>query len=268
MQFSICTPVTYDKEDPDNFRMPRYEMFLRCANSVYAQTLQDFEWVIADDMSNPPVTEVLEQKDKIKVVRLPEKLGRISGRNAAMKEASGDWITWLDADDEYMTFYLSALADAIRLHPECKVFNFNHLIYGYDYNTHIRKFINQEQYGGAPFGSGTVGAGSFVFHRSVYEKIGPLPEKGLWDLADWAFEKYPEVKPFFLKQGTEDQYNSLGNPWGEDWLYFYMMTREFPSKYLDFAPYVVHSRWGHRWADDPNYVVDPGAKPQWNPKNR
>jgi glycosyltransferase involved in cell wall biosynthesis len=270
MKFSVITPVTYDKEGSDELRMPRYQMFKRCANSLREQTCQDFEWVIADDKSNPPVDRgdlPIEIPD-VKIVTLPEKSGRIIARNAGMKASSGEWLCWLDADDEYASFYLSAMEDAIRLHPEYKVFNFNHLIIDYTYKVHERKFIDMNIQKDAPFPSGTVGAGSFVYHRSVYEDIGPLPEKGIWDLADWAFETYPEVKPFYIKPGTDNEYNSLGNPWGEDWLYFYMMTRKYPSKYLDFAPYYVHSRWGHRWPDDPDYVVDPGKAPEWNPNNR
>lgn len=264
MKFSIVTPCTYDKDSPDNLRMPRYEMFDRCKVSVQGQTFKDFEWVVADDMSNPPVESTMPN---MIVTTLPEKAGRIIARNYGMKASSGEWICWLDADDEYASFYLSALDDAIRLHPEYKVFNFNHLIIGYDYKVHERKFINMDIQKDLPFPSGTIGAGAFIFHRSVYEDIGLLPEKGIWDLATWAFETYPEVKPFYLKPGTTDQYNSLGNPWGEDWLYFYMMTRKYKSKYLDFAPYYVHSRWGHRWSDDPDYVVDPGKAPQWDRNN-
>lgn len=269
-KFSICSPITYDRENADEYRMPRYKMFRRCAKSVQSQTFTDFEWVVADDFCNPPVAKLSKKllaywPDKI--VRPPEKSGRIIVRNLAMKASKGEWLCWLDGDDEYASFYLEALTDAIRLNPKYKIFNFNHLIIGYDYKVHVRKFINMDVQRKLPFPSGTVGAGSFIFHRSVYEAIGPIPEKGLWDLADWAFKTYPEVKPFFIKPGTTDQYNSLGNPWGEDWLYFYMMTRKYKSKYLDFAPYYVHSRWGHRWPDDPQYVVDPGKGPISDPND-
>ena len=265
MKFSITTPVTYDKEDPDNKRMPRYEMFRRCENSVLSQTFDDYEWVIADDMSKPPVEEVVDSR--FEVVRLKEKSGRIIARNAAMKEAKGEWIIWLDADDELASFALEAISDAIRLHPDYKVFNFNHLIIDYDYKVHERKFINLAIQKDLPFPSGVVGAGSFVFHRSVYEEIGPIPELGMWDFATHAFEEFPEIKPFFLKIGTTEEYNSLGNPWGEDYYYFYKMTRKYPSFYLNAALYYVHSRWGHRWPDDPEYVVDPGKAPEINPNN-
>jgi len=273
-KFSIITPVTFDVDSPDNIRMPRYEMFLRCANSIFGQTFQDFEWIVADDVSNPSVESVLEDHDswwkpkglQVKTVLLPEKAGRIIARNAGMAAATGEWFCWLDADDEYASWYLQAMVDAIRLHPENKVFNFNHLIFHYNYDTSVRPFINMDIQGKTPFRSGTIGAGAFIYHRDVYEACGPIPEKGLWDFASSAMEEFPELKPFYWNEKKQG-YDTLGNPWGEDFYYFYKITRKFDSKYLNAAPYFVHSRWGHRWPDDPDYVVDPGKKPEFNPKN-
>src|SRR3990167_5307805 len=270
-KFSITTPVTMDRDDPDNLRMPRYEMFLRCANSVFGQTFQDFEWVIADDRSNPSVETTLEEHDswwkprglQVKTILLPEKSGRIVARNRAMEASTGEWICWLDADDEYASEYLRMINDAIRLHPDYKVFNFNHLIFTYDFKVFERKFMNMETQGDAPFRAGSVGAGSFVFHRSVYEDIGNLPELGLWDFANDFLERHPEVKSFYWNEGKQS-YDSLGNPWGEDFGYWYEITRKYKSKYLDTPLYFVHPRWGHRWPDDPDYVLDPGKKPEWN----
>jgi hypothetical protein len=132
--------------------------------------------------------------------------------------------------------------------------------------------MDMEVQGNVPFGSGNIGAGAFVFHKDVYKDIGQLPELSLWDFAGWAFEHYPEIKPFFEKKDAEGkptgQYNSLGNPWGDDWLYWYMITRKYKSKYINASPYFVHSRWGHRLPDNPDYVVNPGAIPSFNPNNR
>jgi len=280
MKFSICTPATMDKDHPDNLRMPRYEMFLRCANSVFGQTYQDFEWIIADDMSNPPIEEILEKHDswwkpkglQVKVVRLPEKSGRIVARNAAMKAATGEWITWLDSDDEYALNYLEAINDATKIYPGYWMFNFNHLIFSYDYHPYIRDFIDMEKQGLAPFRAGTIGAGAFVFKKEAFETVGTMPELGLWDFANHAFEEFPELKPFYEKQDAEGkptgQYNSLGNPWGEDFYYFYKLTRKYGCKKLNAAFYYVHSRFGHRWPDDPDFVVDPGKKPSYDANNR
>lgn len=273
-KFSIITPITLDKGGVDDARMPRYDMFLRCANSVFGQTFEDFEWVIVDDICNPPIEEILEKHDswwkpkglQVKVVRLPEKSGRIIARNAGMKAASGEWFCWLDGDDEYASTYLKMVDDATKVFPDFKVFNFDHLVFGYDYKPYIRKFMNMEIQGDAPFRAGSIGAGSFVYHRSVYEDIGKLPELGLWEFAGDFLERHPEVKPFYWNEQNKS-YDSLGNPFGEDYAYWYEITRKYKSKYIDAAPYYVHSRWGHRLPEDPNYVVDPGAKPNFNPSN-
>lgn len=274
-KFSIITPVTLDKTNPDNLRMPRYEMFLRCANSVFGQTFTDFEWIVVDDICNPPIEDILEKHDswwkpkgtQVKIIKLPEKSGRIIARNSGMKVATGDWFCWLDGDDEYASWYLQAMDEAIKLHPEFKIFNFNHLIFHYDYNSSIRQFINMDIQKDAPFRAGVVGAGSFIYHREVYEKLGGIPELGLWDFSSKTMDEFPELKPFYWNE-KKQAYDSLGNPWGEDFYYFYKITRKFKSKYLNAAPYFVHSRWGHRWPDDPHYVVDPGKLPEWNAKNQ
>jgi glycosyltransferase involved in cell wall biosynthesis len=275
MKFSITTPVTLNRDHVENARMPRYEMFLRCANSVFGQTLSDYEWIIGDDVSTPSIESILEDHDswwkprglQVKSVLLPEKSGRMAARNHAMAASSGEWICWLDGDDEYASFYLQAVDEAIKLYPDFKVFNFNHLIFHQNYEVSIRKFIDMSIQKDEPFRAGTIGAGAFVFHRSVYEDIGPLPEMGLWDFTAHALEEFPELKPFYWNEANQG-YNSLGNPWGEDFYYFYKMTRKYPSKYLNTAPYYVHSRWGHKWPDDPSYSSDPGKKPEWNPNNR
>jgi len=270
MKFSICSPVYYDKEAPENERQPRYEMFLRCASSVLSQTFDDWQWVIVDDICNPPVEEVLKDiipASKLKVVRLPEKGGRMRARNQAMEAAEGEWITWLDADDEYSSLYLQAFNEAINLFPEYKAFNCNHLVFHYDYQVSVRKFLNMETIGDSPFGSGTIGAGAYIFHKSVFEDIGPIPEKGLWDFADHAFEEFPEIKPFFWVESLKS-HNSLGNPWGEDYYYFYKLTRKYQCKYLDTALYFVHSHFDHRWPENPDYLIGEGKKPEWNPKIR
>ena len=274
-KFSITTPATMDVKNPDNYRMPRYDMFLRCATSVFGQTYQDFEWVIADDMSEPPIEETLEKHGdwwqpkglKVKTVRLPEKGGRLIARNMAMKASTGDWICWLDSDDEYASTYLEMVNQAIETYPEEKVFNFNHLVFGYDYKPYVRQFINMDDQKDKPFRAGVVGAGSFVFHRSVMEDVGFFPEVGLWDFAKWFLDKYPEVKPFYWNEAKQ-AHDSLGNPWGEDYAYFYMITRKYHSKYIDAAPYFVHSRFGHCLPGAKDYVKDPGAKPSYDPNNR
>jgi len=268
-KFSIITPCYYDREDEDNKRQPRYEMFLRCAKSVHAQTFEDWEWLIGDDISRPSVDDVLLESgldlDKIVVTRLSEKSGRIGATNAALDVATGDWICLLDADDEYASIYLEAIDKAIKTYPDYEMFNFNHLIFSYDFGTSIRKFLDVEKIDKRPFGSGSIGLGAFVVKKTVLDTIERLPVVSLWDLRDWFFERNPEVKEFFWNNNNKD-YNSLGNPWGNDYAMFYMLIKklDYKCKYLDTALYYVHSHYGHRWPEDPDYLMGEGKKPEWN----
>jgi glycosyltransferase involved in cell wall biosynthesis len=267
-KFTIITPVWYSKDDPTNERQPRYEMFLRCIKSLENQTFKDFEWVIADDICTPPVEDLLKElKPNLdwRVIRLPEKSGRIVARNAAMKEAKGEWICWLDGDDEYASIYLQAFAKAGEIYSEYNMFSQHHLVFHHDYSTEVRRFIDVEKLEGRPFGSGTIGAGAYVFKRELFEKVGGIPEKGLWDLATWAYETYPEIKPFFWNENKQG-YNSLGNPWGEDYLYFYMLAKhlDWKVKHLNTALYLVHSHYGEKWQDDPEFGDSESKKPEYN----
>lgn len=271
-KISICTPCWVDKDAPENKRQPRYEMFLRAAQSIFSQTNHDFEWVIVDDMSNPSICKIMEDLNppewlNYKVIRLDQKGGRIIARNRAMKEATGEWLCWFDSDDELSSIYVDGMIHAINTYPEFKVFNFNHLTIGYTYDTNVRRFINMEVQGDNPFGSGNIGSGAFVFHRDLYEKVGSLPEKGLWDFASEFLERHPECKPFFESKEQPGKYHSLGNPFGDDYFYFYELTRLSTSKYLEWAPYFVHNRYGHKWPNEKEYDDKQGSVPSYNPNN-
>jgi glycosyltransferase involved in cell wall biosynthesis len=270
-KFSIITPVWLDRNAKENERQPRYEMFLRCINSVFSQTCKDFEWILVDDMSVPSVESIMAelpqaQEINYRVIKPKEKSGRIIARNLGMAEATGDYICWLDSDDEYSSIYLQAIDEATRVYPDYPIFNFNHLVFHFDYNTTVRKFMDMDIQKDNPFGSGNIGAGSFVFKRTIYDEIGPIPELGLWQFAAKFFEEFPETKPFFEAEGRPGQYNSLGNPWGEDYYYWYKMTRKHKAKYLDTAIYFVHSRFNHKWKDDPEREEQSTA-PSYNKNN-
>lgn len=76
---------------------------LRCLDSVYKQTYQNFEVVICDDKSTDNTPEILNNilDSRVKVIYLNENGGSAVARNTAMKHAKGDFIAFLDSDDEW-----------------------------------------------------------------------------------------------------------------------------------------------------------------------
>lgn len=71
--------------------------------SVLAQTYQNWEMIIVDDVSPDNSNEIIEEyckKDsRIKLIKLEKNSGPAVARNRAIEEAEGRYIAFLDADD-------------------------------------------------------------------------------------------------------------------------------------------------------------------------
>lgn len=111
IKFSIIIPVYNKAAD-----------IQQCINSILAQTYTNFELVIVNDGSTDN-SEVIIQgfKDpRIKYI-YKENGGVSSARNRGIKEATGKWITFMDADDIMYTHALSVYNDLINKYPNVGV---------------------------------------------------------------------------------------------------------------------------------------------------
>lgn len=86
---------------------------------ILAQTYNDFELICVDDCSTNQLTKRLlfeyEKIDKrIQVIHLPKNLGAAQARNIGLKEAKGEYIIFLDADDMFESDMLEKMAECLR----------------------------------------------------------------------------------------------------------------------------------------------------------
>jgi glycosyltransferase involved in cell wall biosynthesis len=81
----------------------------RAIDSVVLQNYPDLEIIIVDDASSDGTARVVEahRDRRIKLLRLPENLGECGAMNAGIAEARGDYVAFLDADDEWLATKLS-----------------------------------------------------------------------------------------------------------------------------------------------------------------
>jgi glycosyltransferase involved in cell wall biosynthesis len=98
--------------------------FLRPAiESVFAQTFEDWELLIADDGSEADTRTylgTLSDPPRVKVIWLPH-TGRPSVvRNAALREAQGEYVAFIDSDDIWLPKKLETQIDSLRRHAERK----------------------------------------------------------------------------------------------------------------------------------------------------
>ena len=88
-----------------------YGRFLEPAvNSVINQTYKNWELIIVDDCSKDDsyaqALKLSKKDSRIKVIKLSKNGGTAAARNAALNQAKGDLIAFLDSDDTYDSIYL------------------------------------------------------------------------------------------------------------------------------------------------------------------
>lgn len=266
-KFSIILPVYSELEaiqgGASSQRHFRGKTVQRAIKSVRNQQFPDWELIIVDDGCVDGITpQILDRfaghDDRIKVYH-KENENRAIARNYGMDRATGDWICWLDSDDEYTTYYLRQLDRAIRENPEYSIFNFR-TIYQWPDRTGINDLFQPavEGKGHEWFRSGHLTCGGFIFKRELWKsnKKYRLPDEvnpfQFAAKSKFPMKFDPEKDEFFWKNcpnpetcfqdGEYRQGVSLGNPWGDDFLQLYYLTRDNHTKPLDLALYITYPR--------------------------
>jgi len=101
----------------------RLELLRPAIDSVLAQTFNDWDLIIADDGSGEETQAylgALESSRRIKVLRLPHTGNPSAVRNAALREAKGDYIAFLDSDDLWRPAKLERQIASLRRSERCR----------------------------------------------------------------------------------------------------------------------------------------------------
>lgn len=95
--------------------------------TVLNQSNQDFEIIIVNDGStDDSVAEVEKLQDsRIRLIQ-QHNAGVSAARNRGVAEARGEFIAFLDADDEWDKYYLATQYELTQKYPDCDVFAMNY----------------------------------------------------------------------------------------------------------------------------------------------
>ena len=104
LKFSIIIPT-----------FNRVESTIRAVESVLKQTYQNFEVIVVDDCS-PAYFDFSEHfnHEKVFYYRLDENRGAAAARNLGVSVSTGDYIAYLDSDDEFLDTKLYDNLEAIH----------------------------------------------------------------------------------------------------------------------------------------------------------
>ncbi|MEO0684194.1 MAG: glycosyltransferase family 2 protein, partial [Cyanobacteria bacterium J06649_11] len=84
----------------------------RAVNSALQQTVEEVEVIVVDDGSYEPVH--LPEHPRLKVIRLPQNSGNAVARNVGLKAANGQYVTYLDDDDQLFPNMAQVSLEALK----------------------------------------------------------------------------------------------------------------------------------------------------------
>ena len=187
-----------------SFIMPTYNRAFCIAgavDSVLAQNYDNLELIIVDDGSTDGTEDVIRSRyarelacGRIKYLH-GEHRGVCPARNIGLKQASKEWIAYIDSDNAIVPDFVATYLKAMRWHPWTKIFyaqyrgNSSGVVSGKKFS---RKSLIKGNY---------IDMGALVHAREIYHKLGGFDEN-LTRLVDYDLVlTYTEhYKPHFIKK--------------------------------------------------------------------
>ena len=171
----------------------RANLISRCIESIQKQTYQNYEHIIADGGSDGTEAVVKNYDDpKIRYIKVPDG-GPVVQTREAFLQSKGDYITFLDDDDEYLPEKLEKQLDLITSLPEEYGFIYGSMTY---YDNASGAFLHTHSAdleGGCELLPTAVsnavicGTPTLMFRRQVFESIGGTWISGIGnEMSDWA----------------------------------------------------------------------------------
>ena len=196
----------------------------RALDSILCQSYSPKEIIVVDDGSTDETSDLMTSEYSEIVFIQQQNTGVSSARNAGIKRASGDWITFLDSDDEWLPKKLEIQMKALYKNPEIKICHTNEIWIRNGKRVNPKK--KHGKFGGWIFQKCLplccISPSSVIIHKSIFKEIGlfdySLPVCEDYDLWLRITARNPVLyieKPFLIKYGGhEDQLSK--KYWGMD----------------------------------------------------
>jgi len=159
-------------------------------NSALAQTLPPYEIIVIDDGSKDNTANIVSQFDyPVRLIR-QENQGVSAARNTGIRNATGNFIAFLDADDLWTTSKLEEQLQFFENHPDAGTVITDELYFVDDHKVIVESYLNKTIF--APhlpieasilktpitwlFTESFVGTSSVVCRKEVLDKAGLFDE--------------------------------------------------------------------------------------------
>ncbi len=202
----------------------RSSLLKRALDSLYNQTVAEYEIIVVDDGSTDNTAEMLRLFFPEINYIYQSNQGVSAARNKGLEHAKGDWLAFLDSDDEWLPGKLETQINALQLESEFKVCHTEEL--WVRNGIRVNQMQKHKKTGGWIFRQClplcAMSPSSILIHRSVFDAVGSfdttLPACEDYDLWLRITAKYPVLyieEPQIIKYGGhQDQLSK--KYWGMD----------------------------------------------------
>jgi len=202
----------------------RSGVLMRALESVYMQTFKGFEVIVIDDGSTDNTAEMIKEKYPDVHYLYQSNLGVSSARNKGMSIAKGEWIAFLDSDDEWLSHKLEKQLALLEENSEYKICHTEEV--WIRKGVRVNQMKKHKKTGGWIFPQClplcAMSPSSIIIHQSIFDEIGffdtQFPACEDYDLWLRITAKFPVLyieEPQIKKYGGHDDQLSQ-KYWGMD----------------------------------------------------
>ncbi len=188
----------------------RAQLLARALQSVVTQATPPMEVIVVDDGSNDGTEDVVCTRfPQVQYIRQNNQ-GVSNTRNRGIEAASGDWLAFLDSDDEWLPQKLTSQKEMLAANPQYKICHTDEI--WIRNGTRVNAMKKHTKAGGFIFERClplcVVSPSSVLIHRSVFDEVGlfneDLPACEDYDLWLRICARFPVLyvdRPLIIKHG-------------------------------------------------------------------
>lgn len=199
----------------------REKTLSRALDSILIQEAVAFEVTVIDDGSTDGTRQLIEQRYPQVSYMYQNNQGPSAARNRGIERARGEWIAFLDSDDEWLPGKLKAQLDFFQGHPEYFIAQTEEI--WIRNGVRVNPMHKHKKYGGWIFEKClplcVISPSAVMIHRKLFETAGlfdeTLPACEDYDLWLRIAAKFPVgllEKPYVTRYGGHDDQTSRKYP--------------------------------------------------------